>query len=48
MTDNRRDGDIATCYAKVDNSNQQLNWKAENNLEQMCLDAWRYQKTQIK
>jgi len=40
---NRRVGDIATCFAKVDKSEQQMNWKAERNLEEMCSSAWYFQ-----
>jgi len=40
----RRDGDIATCYAKVDKSEQQLNWKAERNLGEMCSSTWYFQR----
>jgi len=40
---NRRAGDIDTCYAKVDNSNQQLNWKAKRNLDEMCSSTWCFQ-----
>jgi len=41
---NRRPGDIATCYAKVDNSNQQLNWRAKRGLDEMCHSTWNFQK----
>jgi len=41
---NRRDGDIDTCYAKVYNSEQQLNWKAERSLEEMCSSTWYFQR----
>jgi len=40
---NRRDGDIATCYAKVDNSGQQLNWRAKRDLGEMCRSTWCFQ-----
>jgi len=40
----RRAGDIATCYAKVDNSNQQLNWRAKRGLVEMCRSTWDFQK----
>jgi len=41
---NRRAGDIATCYAKVDNSRQQLSWKAERGLDEMCRSTWNFQQ----
>lgn len=39
----RRSGDIATCYSDPSKANAELGWKAEKNLEQMCLDSWRWQ-----
>jgi len=42
---NRRSGDIATCYAKIENSNQQLNWKAKRRLVEMCRSTWDFQKS---
>ncbi len=33
---NRRAGDVATCYAKVDKSNADLSWKATLTLQEMC------------
>ena len=40
----RRPGDIATCYCNPDKAFKELGWKAERNLEQMCLDSWNFQK----
>jgi len=42
---NRRAGDIATCYAKVDKCSQQLNWRARRSLGKMCLSTWNFQKS---
>ncbi|SMM98909.1 UDP-glucose 4-epimerase [uncultured Candidatus Thioglobus sp.] len=39
----RRAGDIAACYADPSLAKQLLDWQAENNLEQMCEDTWRWQ-----
>ncbi len=39
----RRPGDIAECYADPTKAFQELGWKAEKNLEDMCRDAWRWQ-----
>lgn len=39
----RRPGDVAKCYADPSRANEELNWKAEKNLEDMCRDAWRWQ-----
>ena len=40
----RRPGDLATVYASPDKSAEQLGWKAEYGLEEMCRDAWNWQK----
>jgi len=40
---NRRAGDIATCYAKVDSSKQKLGWRAERGLDEMCRSTWHFQ-----
>ena len=42
-TVDRRPGDIATCYADPEFAKQELNWSADIGLEQMCIDAWRWQ-----
>lgn len=39
----RRAGDAAACYADPSKAEQELNWKAEKNLEEMCRDAWNWQ-----
>lgn len=41
----RRPGDIAECYANTDKAANLLGWKAEKNLEDMCRDTWRWQKS---
>ena len=40
----RRAGDIATCYASAEKAAKDLDWKAEYDLEKMCLDQWNWQK----
>ena len=40
----RRPGDLATCYADPAKSAEKLGWKAEKTLEDMCRDAWNWQK----
>ncbi|MBQ4641796.1 MAG: UDP-glucose 4-epimerase GalE [Oscillospiraceae bacterium] len=40
----RRPGDLATCYADPAKSRELLRWTAERNLEDMCRDAWNWQK----
>lgn len=39
----RRPGDAATCYADPSKAEQELNWTAKRNLEDMCRDTWRWQ-----
>ncbi len=39
----RRAGDIATCYAEPSFAEKELGWKAEKNIEDMCVDTWRWQ-----
>lgn len=39
----RRPGDIATCYSDPAKAEKILGWKAEKNLDDMCMDAWRWQ-----
>lgn len=40
----RRSGDVAACYADPSLAESELGWKAELGLEDMCADAWRWQK----
>ncbi len=40
----RRAGDIATCYAEPSFALKELGWKATKNIEDMCQDSWRWQK----
>lgn len=39
----RRAGDLATVYASPDKSAEELGWKAQYGLEEMCRDAWNWQ-----
>ncbi|MES9905385.1 MAG: UDP-glucose 4-epimerase GalE [Sedimenticola sp.] len=39
----RREGDIAACYADPHLASIDLNWKAEKGLQEMCNDTWRWQ-----
>lgn len=41
---NRRSGDIAICYADPTKAYKELGWKATKDLEDMCRDAWRWQR----
>lgn len=40
----RRPGDIAACYADTAKAMNELNWKAEKDLNEMCLDAYNFVK----
>lgn len=40
----RRAGDIAECWADPSLAFNELGWKAERGIEEMCEDAWRWQK----
>ncbi|AJC49330.1 UDP-glucose 4-epimerase GalE [Allofrancisella guangzhouensis] len=40
----RRSGDIAECYADTKCAYSKLGWKAKYSLEDMCKDAWNWQK----
>lgn len=39
----RRGGDIATCYADASKAWEELGWKTERGIEEMCEDTWRWQ-----
>ena len=40
----RRPGDIATCYADPAKAKAELHWEATKDIDEMCADAWRFQK----
>ncbi len=40
----RRDGDVAVIYGRTDKAEEQLGWKARRSVEDMCRDAWNWQK----
>jgi len=40
----RRAGDIAACYSDVEKAREELGWRAENGIREMCEDSWRWQK----
>ena len=40
----RRAGDIATCYSNPAKAECELGWKAQYGLEEMCRDAWNWQR----
>jgi len=39
----RRDGDIANCYADPSLAAESIDWKAAYELDEMCEDSWRWQ-----
>lgn len=43
--DPRRPGDIAECYADATKALNELGWKAEREIAEMCEDSWRWQST---
>jgi UDP-glucose 4-epimerase len=44
----RRAGDIASYYGNPKKAFDELGWKAEKNLEDMCRDSWNWQKKNPK
>jgi len=41
----RRLGDVASCYADPGYALKSLEWRAARGLDEMCADAWRWQRT---
>ena len=39
----RRAGDVAECFANPALAKELLGWQAQHSLEDMCIDAWRWQ-----
>ena len=39
----RREGDIAKCFADASKAYKVLGWKAKKDIDQMCEDSWRWQ-----
>ena len=40
----RRPGDIDACFASCDKAYKELGFKAEKNIDEMCLDAYNFVK----
>ncbi len=38
----RRQGDVATCFADPTKAKEELEWTANKTLEDMCIDSWNY------
>ena len=45
VIDPRRPGDIAACYADPAKAEKELGWKAQYDLEEMCVSSWKWQST---
>lgn len=39
----RRQGDVAQCYADPKRAKDELKWEATRGIEEMCSDSWRWQ-----
>ena len=44
VLDPRRPGDIPACYADCTKAYEELGWKAEKTLDDMCADSLRWQR----
>ena len=44
----RREGDIATCYSDPTKALNELNFKTTKTIDDMCRDAWNYEKNNSK
>ncbi|MHB1198090.1 MAG: UDP-glucose 4-epimerase GalE [Polaromonas sp.] len=44
----RRTGDVASCYADPARAFELLGWRAEKGLDAMCVDSWRWQRSNPK
>jgi UDP-glucose 4-epimerase len=40
----RRPGDVASCFAKVDKAARLLGWQSSRSVQDMCSSAWRWQQ----
>ena len=40
---NRREGDVASCYADPSLAKKEIDWEAELDISDMCKDAWNWQ-----
>lgn len=40
---NRRPGDVDSCYADCTKANKELNWKAQKSVKEACKDSWNFQ-----
>ena len=40
----RRDGDVAECFADISKAEKLLGWYPKRNLKQICFDGWNWQR----
>ena len=45
VVDPRRPGDVAECYAEPKKALEEMGWKAELGIEEMCASSWKWQST---
>jgi len=45
VVDPRRSGDVAECYAEPKKAWEEMGWKAELGIEEMCASSWKWQST---
>lgn len=43
----RRPGNVAMCYADPSKANEELGWKAQYGIKELCEDAWRWQSNDL-
>ena len=48
LIDNRREGDVAICYADISKAKKLLDWAPKRSLKQICLDGWNWQRKNPK
>ena len=44
LVENRRDGDLAKCYADISKAKKLLGWSPKRTLKDICLDGWNWQR----
>ena len=44
VIDERREGDVAACYADCNKANRVLKWKSLRGIEEMCKDSYNFAK----
>ena len=47
VVDGRRDGDLAEVWSDSSKAYRELGWKAKKGIEDMCRDAWRWEKKRL-